>query len=152
MEEGVGLENCVEHYRQYAGLPIVAMDDIGVEVNDRQDRQCGLGEIAKLLDIPVNITVGLGVGEIVLIIDKVVGNAIQLVGHNADIDIAQPAEIHIEMMYILELIAVFFRNARVIRQYDAHVVLVLVERFGQCARDIGKAAGLDERYAFRRNK
>ncbi len=142
----------MQHDGEYADLPVMAVDNVGMEANYRQDCQRGLGEVAEFLNVPMDVAVGFRVGEIVLIVDEIVGNAVQLAGHNADIDITKLAEIHIEMVHILEIIAVLFGNACVVGDNDAHVIFILVEGLGQCAHDIGKTASLNKRHTFRRDK
>ena len=150
--EGVGFKQRVQEHRRHARLPVVAVNDVRMEINHRQDGQRSLGEEAELLDIPVDISIGLFPVEIVLVVNEIVGHAIQFVGHDPHVNIAELPEIHIKMMDVAELAAIFVRDAPVVGQHNAHIVLAAVKRLGKRANHVGQSAGFDKRNAFRSDK
>ena len=146
--ERVVLKDGVQEDGHDAGLPVVAVDDVGMEPNGRQDGQRGLGEEAELFDVPMDVAVRLGATEIVLVVDEIVGNAVKLIGQDADIDRTQAAKIHVKMRDIFKIVAVPLGDGHVIGDDHTHIKLLAVKGLGQCAHDVGQAAGLDERDAF----
>ena len=100
----------------------------------------------------MDVAVGLGVGEIVLVVDEIIGDPVELAGHDANVNITQIAEIHVKMMDILEFIAVFFGDAGIIRQHNAHIIFTLVECLWKRACNVGQPARFNKRDAFRCDK
>lgn len=150
--EGIVPEHLVQEDGNQPRLPVVAVDDVGTEAHGRQDRKGRLGEEAELFDVPQQIAVGLVAAEVVLVVDEVVGDALHPAGHDAHVDAAQAAQLHLKAVHVLELAAVFFGDAGIVGQDDAHVVTAFVERLGQRAGHVGQSTRLDERHAFRCDK
>ena len=129
-------------------VPVVFSD----KLPDSRLFQGRLGEEAELFDVPQQVAVGLVAAEVVLVVDEVVGDALHPAGHDAHIDAAQTAQLHLKAVHVLELAAVFFGDAGIVGQDDAHVVTAFVERLGQRAGHVGQSTRLDERHAFRCDK
>ena len=148
-EERVILEHFMQEYRNQRRLPVVAVDNVRTESYDRQHRQHGLGEKAEFLNIPQNITVQPLSLEEMFIVDVIIANAVKLTGHDADVEISQFSQIHIEAVEIGESAAILLRNAGVIRNDYAHIVFVFIQRFRKRSDNIRQAARLDKRHALR---
>ena len=150
--ERVVLEHLVQINRDQCGLPVMAVDDIRTEADERQHRQHSLGEEAELLDIPQDIAVQLFAVEEMLVVDIIIADTVQLACHNADIEIAQPAQIHIEISDIRKATAILLRDTGIVRNDDTHIVFFLIQGFRKRADNIRQTSGLDKRYAFRCGK
>ena len=142
----------MQEYRNQRSLPVMAMDDIRTEADNRQYRKHCLGEKAELLDIPQNITIQLFAMEKVLIVNVIIPDSFIFAGHNAYIEVTQLAQIHIAMSKISKPAAEFLRNAGIVRQDDTHIIFALVQRFRKCAHNVCQAAGFYKRHAFRCSK
>ena len=119
-------ETIVEKHRNETGLPVVAVDHIRVPVEQRQRRQCGIAEETELLEIPVPVTVWTVTGEIRLVVDEVVGHALVLILQDTDIAILSEI-VHIEVGHVLHLLAPLPRDAHILRNHDAAVIVLLVD-------------------------
>ena len=150
--ERMGGKGGMQQYRDQTRLPVVAMDDLRMETDDRHHCKHCLAEEGETLDIPVQIAgVGRFAVEIVFVIDKVELDAVEFIFHDADVFLLTGI-VHIEVMTIVEEVAVSSRNAGVIGDDDTDVKAFLIQVLGQGADNIGKTAGFYEWYTFGRCK
>ena len=148
--EAVGGKCALEEYRNHTRLPVVAVNDVGVESDDRHCRQNRLGEENEAFNIPLGgVAVGAVTLEIILVVDEVEVYALIDIFHDTDMDIFHmSAVVHVEMADIVELAAVFPRDTGVVGNDNANVILVVIQTFRQCTYNIGKPAGFDKGDAF----
>ena len=142
----------LEIYGYQSCLPVVAVDQIGSEI---KQRQCGKDCFAKVC-ISLNLISGivviyLGAAEIVLVVDEIVSDAVDFSLEEAYIDIL-PVIIHVEGADVLELILHLLLHAGILRQKNSYVKVSLVEILGERAYYIRKSACFDERHPLRCNE
>ena len=124
--------------RSQRGLPVVAVDDIRLEIGVEQHFEDGTGEEGKALAVIVE-AVQAAAFEVILVVDKVVDNAVALGLEQAAV-LAAPAHRHAEIGDIGQRILEF--QIAVQRHNDAGVDAIANQRLGQSARNVGQAAGL----------
>ena len=143
---------CVaEPSRGEAGLPVVAMDDVGHEGIDRALADIGRRTAKCCEALPVVRPVGavgseIGAAGPIEQLWRVEDDEVQPSGGPGD----KPGLGAEQALVALEDLgrAECAENVRVARQHHPHLDIVGGERLGQGARDIGKAAGLDQREDF----
>ena len=85
--ERTGCEHQVVVYRNEGSLPVVAVDDIRLPVQIGQNLKHSLGVVREALCIVV-LAVDLAAGEVILVIDKIISNAVCLVAEDAAVLVA----------------------------------------------------------------
>ena len=148
--EAVGGKGALEENGDHARLPVVAVDDVGVEADNRHCCENCLAEEDKALDVPTGgIAVRLVALEIIFIVDKVEVHTLIDIFHDTNVDIFHMlAIIHVEMADIAELTAVFPRNAGVVGENHTDIIVVVIQTFRKCAHNVCKTSGLDKGDAF----
>ncbi len=137
----------LEQRRDHAGLPVVAVDDVGLEIKMHERVDDRAVEEAEALVFVAAQTVDIGAAEVILVVDEVEGHALILKALDAAI-LTAPAQLDLEFAFELHLADVFLRNGGVQRQDDADVRALRLQNGGKCADDVGKTAGLNKRYAL----
>ena len=127
------------------GLPVVAVDDIGGEVDVEQGLQHSAGEEGEALAVIVEAVQAAAL-EVILVVQEVVGHAVDLSLEQAAV-LAAPAHGHRVVGDILQLVAHF--QVAVQRHDDAGIHAVLDQSLGQGACHIGQTAGLGKGGRFR---
>ena len=127
------------------GLPVVAVDDIGGEVDVEQGLQHSAGEEGKALAVIVEAVQAAAL-EVILVVQEVVGHAVDLSLEQAAV-LAAPAHGHRVVGDILQLVAHF--QVAVQRHDDAGIHAVLDQSLGQGACHVGQTAGLGKGGRFR---
>ena len=138
----------LEQHRDQTGLPIVAMQDVGLIVDQRQrleHRAVEEGEALALVPAPA---VDRGAVVIELIIDKIEGHAVELEHLDAAI-LPSPAEIDVEIGQVFHLFTPLRRDIPVKRQDHADLSAQFFQLLGQRTGHIRQPAGLDKRNTFR---
>ena len=137
----------LEQRRDHAGLPVVAVDDVGLEVKMHQRVDDRAVKEAEALVFVAAQTVDIGAAEVILVIHEVEGHALIFKALHAAV-LAAPAKLDLKLAFELHLADILFRDGGVERQDDAHVVALRLEHGGKRAHHVGQTAGLDERHAF----
>ena len=135
----------VQVHRHQSGLPVVAVDDIGGEVDVEQSLQHGAGEEGEALAIIVEAVQAAAL-EVILVVQEVVGHAVHIGLEQAAV-LAAPAHRHGVVGNVFQLIAVL--QIAVQGHDDAGVHAVLDQRFGQGTCHIGQTAGFGKGIGFR---
>ena len=113
----------MEKYRYERSLPVVAVDDVRLEVDYRHDRENCLAEESKALDVELRIGIRSVAAEIIFVVNKVICYSVHFVFHDTDMEVAfSLAVVHIEMVDVLEVVSVLLRNESVVRHYDCSFV------------------------------
>ena len=119
-------------------LPVIAVDDVRLKIGVEQHFENGAGEESKTLAVIVEAVQAAAL-EVVLVVDKVEGHAVQLALEQAAI-LAAPAHRHTEVgnvgQGILEL------QIAVQRHDNAAIHAILHQGFGQGTRNVSQTAGL----------
>ena len=92
-------------YRNQSGLPVMAVNHIGLKADHRERRQRSLGEKRELLQVPIPVPIRLGPVKIALIVDKVKGDSLVDLLQYPHIPVL-PQIVHIKMIQISHIIAV----------------------------------------------
>ena len=143
------VEQRAEIDRDKARLPVVAVDDIRLKADDRKSGQNSLVEEDKFAEILRHVRVGVAVGEELLVVYKVVDDAIHFQRLNADKLVDAGARgVHVEVTDMLHLTLVLILNACILRHDDSDVHTHFGEGFRQCAHDVPEATSLGERVTF----
>ena len=150
IERELGILN-LEQSRNHARLPVVAVDDVGLEVEMHQRVDDGAVEEAEALVFVAAQTVDVGTAEVILVIHEVEGHALIFKALHAAV-LAAPAKLDLKFALELHLADILLGDGGVQRQDDAHVVALRLEHGGKRAHHVGQAAGLDKGYAFGRRK
>ena len=146
-------EEGVEVDRHEARLPVVAVDDVRFEPDDGEGGQDRLVEEDELSKVLRHAGVGVAVGEILLVVDEVVDDAVLLEFHDADIlHDARARDVHVEVTDILHALFILVRDARVLRHHDPDVDAFRGKSLGQGAHDVSESACFREGVAFGTNK
>ena len=137
----------LEQRRDHAGLPVVAVDHVGleVEVNQRVDHRAI--EEAEALVFVAAQTIDVGTAEIILVIDKVEGHALILKALDAAI-LTTPAQLDLELTFELHLVDILLRDSGIQRQNHTDIRTLRLENGGERTDNVGKTAGLNKRYAL----
>ena len=141
----------IEHGRDQAGLPVVAMQHIRHKVNQRQAFEHRTAEIGEPLALVRAIAIDIVAAEILLVVDEVEGNPVVDELFNAHV-LPAPAEVDVEKQHMFHLLAPFGFDGGVHGQHHAHVYPLIAQALGQRAHHVRQTAGLDKRYAFARGK
>ena len=135
----------------HAALPVVGVDDVGLEIQTGQRVQHGAAEEAKALVFVPAQAVDVIALEVILVISKVEGNALALQRLDAAV-LMPPAQLYIEVGYMAQLLAIFLGHHAVLGQDDAHIVPLAGKHGCKRAHHVGQSAGFDEGNAFAGSK
>ena len=119
-------------------LPVVAVDDVRLEIGVEQHFEDGTGEEGEALAVIIEAVQAAAL-EIVLVIDEVVDNTVALGLEEAAV-LAAPADRHAKVGDIGQAILEF--QVTVQRHDNTGVDAVLDQSLGQCTGHVGQAAGL----------
>lgn len=147
-EELIALEDGVEVDGDKGCMPVVAVDDVGSETDEGEGREHSLREVRIALEICKEIIVGPASGEIFLVVDEVVCDAVEDECVYAYIN----AVVHLEIDDALHVLLIFLGNHLVLRDDDSHVILVFIECLRKTSDDICQSSGFNERHAFSCNE
>ena len=125
-------------------LPVVAVDDVRLEIGVEQHFEDGTGEEGEALAVIIEAVQATTL-EIVLVIDEVVDNTVALGLEEAAV-LAAPADRHAEVGDIGQAILEF--QVTVQRHDNTGVDAVLDQSLGQCTGHVGQAAGLGKGSSF----
>ena len=138
----------LQHRRDQAGLPVVAVQHVGHEVQHRHDVHDHAAEEGEALGLVVAVgAVYIITAEVVLAVDEVVGHVKQLHGLDAGV-LMTVADIDVGVQYILHLVAPLLGNLLVQGQDDADVSAGLDDLLRESAGNVGQTARLDKRDAL----
>ena len=132
----------------HCGLPVVAVDDVRLPAQFRQNLQHGTGEEDEAFAVIVEAVHAVP-HEVIRVVQQVIGDA----AHSDGIDTAvllAPAHLHVDVLEEGHPVADFRRDGTVQRQNHTAVhVLFLAECSGKRADHIGESAGCGkgERFA-----
>ena len=146
VEGEVGVLN-LEQRGDHAGLPVVAVDDVGLPVQVRERVDDGAAEEAKALVLVPAQAVDVGAAEVELVVHEVEGDALILEGLDPAVLVA-PAQFHLELALVLHLACPLLGDGGVQGKDDADVMSLLRQHGRERADHVGQAAGFDERHAF----
>ena len=141
----------LQQRRNHTGLPVVAVDDVGLEAQVRQRVDDRAAEEAEALVLVAAQTVDVAAAKVELVVHEVEGHALILQRLDAAVLLA-PAELNLELALGLHLGSPLFRDGRIQRQDHAHIGALLLEHRRQRAHNVGQAAGFDKRHALGRGK
>ena len=133
--------------RRHGRLPVVAVQDIGLEVKEVQRGHHGLREIGEALTVVEIAVDGAARAEIVVVVDEVDLQllAAGLQAQNADIALT-PGQLHGERADLLRFDGRVLLDALVVRQEQADLIsLQLGQRVGKRLHHVAQAARFDER-------
>ena len=145
------LERILQIYRDQSRLPVVTVNDIRSETDQRQCRQHGFIKESELFNILINLPIRFITTEIKFIVQKIKDHTVVLHLKHSDILLA-PRQFQIKMSQILHLIFIFFRNCGIFRNHNPDIKLVFIEIFRQGTHYIGKSSCLNKRYTFGSSK
>ena len=148
--EGIRREGRVHEHGYQRGLPVVAVDYVWTEADNRQYREHSLAEEGEALDIPLGIGgVRIIALEVILVVNEIELDAVVFVLHDAYVNsVGAETVVHVEVCDIFEVIPELGRDTGVVGENDPHVKLVLVDILRERADNVGETACLDEGYAF----
>ena len=136
--------------RDERGLPVVAVDDVGLPVEVGQDLEHGLTKVCEPFGVVI-LAIELGAGKIVLVVDEVIDDAALVIAEDAAVLVA-PAKLDVGVFDVGHLVAEVLADGAVQRAEDAHVMPGPGQRLGQRAGHVAKAAGLDKGGDLRADK
>ena len=152
--EWVALIDGVQIDRNQSRLPVVAVNDVGMEADSAHGGKHSLREEDEGHDVACHIGVGIAPAEEVLVVDEIESYAVPPVLHETHvIHMAVTGEVHVEMCHIGHIVAEMLGNAGVSGQNNAHVQIALIGKSPRKRRhNVSQTAGLDKRIALRTNK
>jgi len=131
---------------QHGRVPVVAVQDLGREVQPGQRLQDRAGEKRVLLALGLAAAID-AVAEIKLVVHEVNDDAVEQQPLDADV-LVPPAEVDIKIRQVRDLRCVLFLDHAVVRRDDARVEAERGQTFRQRADNVRKAAGLGQRRAL----
>ena len=146
-EEFILLERVMQINRYKTCLPVMTVDHIRTEVDDRKHREDCFGEECKFLQIPRCAVVWFRSTEVVFIVNEVDLDSIILHMHDSYITVLI-SQIHIKMGDIFHFVFPFLLHAGVFRQNNSHIKVTLVKAFRKCSCYIGKSSCLYKRHCL----
>ena len=137
-------------YRNQTCLPVMAVDQIRAEAYDRQDREHCLVKESKLLNISTEISVRFRPPEIDQIVNKIIGDALILIGHDTYMctRIIRTGS-HIKMRDILEIISEMIWNTSIVRKHYPDIPLIFIESLRKSSTYVRQSSCFHERYTLR---
>ena len=129
-----------EEHGDECGMPIVRVDDVRPEIKCRQEIEDGAAEEREALGI-VRVPIESLAVEVLLIVHKVVGHAIEHIPVNAD-ELVPPRDVQNPVIDVVHRAADLIGNRPILRQNDTAVHAILDECGGQRACHVRKTAGL----------
>lgn len=148
LEERVSLEHRVQVDGNQCGLPVMAVDDIRPEIDQRQAGKNRLGEKREPFQILEHVVVRDKPAEISFIVDEIIGDSVKHEFMHTDID----PVVHLEIVQHSLLLSILLFDGMVVREDDTDVERPFVYALGQASDYIGQATRLCERNTFRRDK
>ena len=137
----------LEQGGDHAGLPVVAVENVGPEIKMHQRvDHCPAEEAEALILIPAQ-AIDVGAAEVELVIHKVEGDALILKRLDAAVLLA-PAQLHLKLAFQLHLADILLGNGGIQRQNDAHIRALCLKDGRERAHNIRQAAGFDKRHTF----
>ena len=127
----------------HAALPVVRMQDIGTEVQQRQGVEAGTAEEAVALVLVAAQTVDVGPPEVILVIEEIIDHAIFFEHLHAAV-LPAPAQLNVKVQQVLHLLLPLLGDGGVHWQNDAHIVAFLGQHGRQRAHHVRQAARLDK--------
>ena len=149
-ERQVGILN-FQQCGHHAGLPVMRMNHVGLEVQQRQGVQRRAAEETKAFVLVAAHAVDIRTAEIELVVHKVELHAVLFQQFNAAV-LTAPAQRDLEVGHMGHLVNILLRHRRIQGQHHAHVVTLLRQNRRQRADNIRQTAGLDKRDALARRK
>ena len=137
--------------RDEGGLPVVAVDDVGLEAVQffevLDGIENGTGEEREPFRVVI-VPVEAGAFEVVFIVQQVVGDTVRFCFEHAAV-LSSPGDGDVEVQKVLHLGALLFGDRTVKRKDDTDILTFGLQCFGQCARDFGETAadGKGDRFA-----
>ena len=125
---------------QHGGVPVVAVDDLRLEIKSRQRLENGTAEEGVLLSLRESSAV-YPVAEVVLAVHKVDRHAVQHELFYPGV-LRAPAEMYVEMEHMLRLSGVSVLYAAMVRRDDARVYPELFQGLWQRADHVREAPRL----------
>ena len=148
-EEFIVLKPFLQIHRNQSGLPVVAVNQIRAEIQNRERGEHSLAEIPEPLNLPSGIIrIRAEACEIILIIDEVVGDPVDLSLEQPDILIL-PVVIHVEVGDVLQLVLHLLLHAGVLWQNDTNIIVFPVDLLRKRTDNVREASCLDERNTLR---
>ena len=145
-EERICRKFCLQVNRNQAGLPVVTVNDIRSEIDDRKHGKHCLVKENKLLNIVPVVAVGIEALKIFQIVDEIVGNSLILIFHDSHILLSHHrAASHLKMADILKFIPILRRDTGVIRKNYPDIPLISVKLLWQRADNVRQSPRLYER-------
>ena len=130
-----------------AGLPVVAVQNFGLEVQQRNCFQDCAGEVCVLFDFSIAASVQSVAVEVVFVVNQVYNNVIYNQLFDAYV-LLSPTHGYGEVADVFGLAEVLLLNALVVGGDNAAVDAELCERLGQCADYVSQTTGLGQGSAF----
>ena len=127
-------------HRQHGRVPVVAVDDLGREIEVRDRVEHGAGEEGVLLALGLTAAVDL-IAEVKLAVDEINAHVVEHEALYAAV-LRAPAEVYIKIEHMLDALCVSVLYAAVVGRDDPCVEAELFKRLRQRPDNVGKAAGL----------
>ena len=150
LDSAVKISSCIgimEINGHKSCLPVMAVDHIRSEAYKGQTVERCLLEKAELLYIPEPVSIGSITGEIVFIVNEIIGYALMLGLEHPDISVLSKV-LHVEMSDILQLVLKLLLHTLILGYHHAAVKVCLVHVLGKRSGHISKSPRLDERHRF----
>ena len=126
-KEEIALEALLEIDRDQSCLPVMAVDQLGLEAENGKGGKHRLGEIRVALDLPVRIVrVYGGAVEVILIVDEIILHAVLLDNEKSDIHFL-PVVIHVERSEIIHPVLDLLLHAGVPRKDNPDIVILRIK-------------------------
>ena len=141
----------VEEHGSKSRVPIVCVNHVGEEIDERQHFEHRFGEERKTFAV-VKVAVKSFALEIILVVHKIVCHTVvRRLVHSAVL--TTPTQIHKSGRNESDRIAIrFFDFFFVKRDYHPAIVTLRIECFWKRARNVAESARTNERHCFRCNK
>ena len=146
--EGQGRVLTLEQHGDQARLPVVAVQDVGLVVDQGQGLEHRPVEEGEALALVAAPAVDRGPVVVELVIDEVEGHAVELERFDAAV-LPPPAEVDVKVRQVLHLLPPLGRDVAVQGKDDAHFRAQLLELLRKGAGHVRQTAGLDKGYALR---
>ena len=131
---------------QHGGMPVIAVQHLGREVEPWQRLQDRAGEKGVLLALGFAAEIN-AVSEVKLVVHEIDDNAVEQQPLDADV-LMPPAEVDVEVCQVRDLSGVFVLDHAVIRRDDARVKAERRKALRQRADHVRETAGLGQRRAL----
>ena len=140
-ESGIGLGTITYHYKVKEDMLRVLVEELmDFHLDVIEDSEAKSNDV--LFSYAMEIAVQIAAGEVILVVDEVVGDIVEFIGIQSAV-LVSPGQLDVVFGHLFHLVAVFFGNGLVQREHHADVKVIAffaLERSRKRTENVRKTA------------